>query len=133
VDGFAAAAALRSADPASFRVLTTVAWPFAYDDKETGLRASQPLISLTADGRITAVRLNNRSLQPLRLPAERTAAAYAAYRTWADLLSLPEFKLTLRLAPGDCLMFDNTRVLSTRAVLRRPGGRLRPRGGGPAR
>ena len=116
VDGFAAAAALRAADPAAFRLLTTVAWTFAYADAETELRARQPLITLTAAGRVTAVRLNNRSLQPLRLPAAATEAAYAACRAWTGLLARPEFTLTLRLTPGDCLVFDNTRVFHARTA-----------------
>jgi gamma-butyrobetaine dioxygenase len=114
VDGFAAAAALRAADPQSFTVLTRTSWPFAYVDRETELRASQPLITLTPGGRVTAVRLNNRSLAPLRLPAAE--AAYAAYRAWATLLAQPEFQLTLRLEPGDCLVFDNTRILHARTA-----------------
>jgi gamma-butyrobetaine dioxygenase len=122
VDGFAAAAALRAADPAAFRVLTTTAWTFEYTDKETRLRASQPLITLSPAGRITAVRLNNRSLRPLRLPAAQAEAAYAAYRTWAALTARPEFLLTLRLAPGDCLVFDNTRVLHARTAFAAGGG-----------
>jgi gamma-butyrobetaine dioxygenase len=120
VDGFAAAAALRRADPASFAVLTATPWPFAYADKETELHARAPLISLTPDGRITAVRLNNRSMEPLRLPYEQAEAAYAAYRAWASLLGRPEHLLTLRLAPGDCLVFDNTRVLHARTAFAAP-------------
>jgi gamma-butyrobetaine dioxygenase len=116
VDGFAAAAALRRADPASFAVLTATSWPFGYRDKETELRARAPLIALTPDGRITAVRLNNRSMGPLRLPYEQAEAAYAAYRAWAALLGRPEFLLTMRLTPGDCLVFDNTRVLHARTA-----------------
>ena len=46
VDGFAAAAALRAADPASFAVLTSTPIPFAYVDKATLLTACQPLIAL---------------------------------------------------------------------------------------
>jgi hypothetical protein len=83
---FDAAAALRAEDPDAFGVLTTTPWPFGYTDQSATLRARQPLISLTADGRITAVRLNNRSMQPLRLPAGQAAAAYAAYRSWAALV-----------------------------------------------
>ncbi len=120
VDGFAAAAALRQEDPASFAVLTATPWPFAYADEETELRARAPLIALTADGRITAVRLNNRSMGPLRLPYEQAEAAYAAYRAWAALLGRPEFLLTMRLAPGDCLVFDNTRVLHARTAFAAP-------------
>ena len=116
VDGFAAAAALRREDPASFAVLTATSWPFGYRDKETELRARAPLIALTPDGRITAVRLNNRSMGPLRLPYEQAEAAYAAYRVWASLLGRPEFLLTMRLTPGDCLIFDNTRVLHARSA-----------------
>ena len=120
VDGFAAAAALRRADPTSFAVLTATLWPFAYTDNATELRARAPLIALTPDGRITAVRLNNRSMGPLRLPYEQAEAAYAAYRAWASLLGRREFLLTIRLAPGDCLVFDNTRVLHARTAFASP-------------
>jgi gamma-butyrobetaine dioxygenase len=120
VDGFAAAAALRAADPLAFRVLTTTPWEFTYSDATTELRASQPLITLTPQGRVSAVRLNNRSMAPPRLPRDQAAAAYAAYRSWALLVSQPEFLLTLRLAPGDCLVFDNTRVLHARTAFTAP-------------
>ena len=50
VDGFAAAAALRAADPESFGVLTGTPVPFGYIDKETELTARQPLISLSPRG-----------------------------------------------------------------------------------
>ena len=113
---------LRREDPASFAVLTATPWPFGYADEETELRARAPLIALTPDGRITAVRLNNRSMGPLRLPYEQAEAAYAAYRAWAALLGRPEFLLTMRLAPGDCLIFDNTRVLHARTAFAAPAG-----------
>ena len=78
IDGFAAAAALRAADPVSFGVLTATPIPFSYVDKATSLTACQPLIALSADGRIACIRLNNRSLQPLRLPFGQAEAVYAA-------------------------------------------------------
>jgi gamma-butyrobetaine dioxygenase len=116
VDGFAAAAALRAADPASFGVLTSTPIPFAYVDKETSLTARQPLIALNPRGRITCVRLNNRSMQPPRLPYARAEAFYAAYRAWTAIVDRPEFALGLRLTPGDCLIFDNTRILHARTA-----------------
>ena len=116
VDGFAAAAALRDTDPVSFGVLTSTPIPFAYVDKETSLTACQPLIALNPRGRISCVRLNNRSMQPARLPYQKAEAFYAAYRAWASIVARPEFALALRLAPGDCLVFDNTRILHTRTA-----------------
>ena len=116
VDGFAAAAALRETDPVSFAVLTSTPVPFAYVDKETSLTACQPLIALNPRGRISCVRLNNRSMQPVRLPYPEAEAFYAAYRAWAAIVARPEFALGLRLAPGDCLVFDNTRILHARTA-----------------
>ena len=122
VDGFAAAAALRAADPLSFGVLTSTPVRFAYVDKATSLTACQPLIALSTRGRIACVRLNNRSMQPVRLPYGEAEAFYAAYRAWAAIVARPEFALGLRLAPGDCLIFDNTRILHARTAFAASGG-----------
>ncbi len=116
VDGFAAAAALRATDAESFDTLARTPVPFGYIDKETELRASLPLIQLSPRGRVRGVRFNNRSARPLQLPYAEVIAFYAAYRRWAELLARPERQLNLRLAPGDCLVLDNTRVLHARTA-----------------
>ena len=41
----------------------------------------------------------------------------------AELLARPERQLNLRLAPGDCLIFDNTRILHARTAFSVTGGR----------
>jgi len=120
VDGFAAAAALRDSDPVSFGLLTAAPIPFAYVDKETSLTACQPLIALSPNGRIACIRLNNRSMQPVRLPYEQAEAVYAAYRAWTAMVARPEFALRLRLTRGDCLIFDNTRILHARTAFSSP-------------
>ena len=122
VDGFSAARDLRVADWGSFDVLTRTAVSFGYSDNGTELRASQPLIQLSPRGRVRGVRFNNRSAQPLRLPYADVTAFYAAYRRWAELLAQPERQLNLRLAPGDCLIFDNTRILHARTAFSLPAG-----------
>jgi gamma-butyrobetaine dioxygenase len=116
VDGFAAAAELRATDPGSFGTLAKTPVSFGYVDKETELRASLPLIQLSPSGRVRGVRFNNRSMRPLRRPYAEVTAFYTAYRRWAELLAQPGRQLNLRLAPGDCLVFDNTRVLHARTA-----------------
>ena len=123
VDGFAAARELRATDRESFDLIAGTPVPFGYKDKSTELRASQPLIQLSPRGRIRGVRFNNRSAGPLRLPYAEVTAFYAAYRRWAELLAQPERQLNLRLAPGDCLVFDNTRVMHARTAFSVTGGR----------
>jgi gamma-butyrobetaine dioxygenase len=116
VDGFAAAGLLRESHPEEFGVLTETPRTFCYRGSGTRLRTSQPLIHLDPRGRVRGVRYNNRSAGPLRAPHEEVARYYRAYRLWAGLLRRPEARLTLRMEPGDCLIFDNTRILHARTA-----------------
>ncbi|MET8635053.1 TauD/TfdA family dioxygenase [Streptomyces sp. NPDC004680] len=123
VDGFAAAAMLRREDPEAFEVLTRTPVPFVFRDAGTELRADRPLIATDSLGRVREVRFNNRSISTLRLPSEAMESFYAAYRTFAELLLRPELQLDLRLTPGDCLVFDNTRLLHARTAFAQDGAR----------
>jgi gamma-butyrobetaine dioxygenase len=71
VDGFHAAAALRAQHPAAFATLAVTPVTFGYRDATTELSATRPLISLDACGRIREIRINPRSLQPVRLAGPR--------------------------------------------------------------
>jgi gamma-butyrobetaine dioxygenase len=122
VDGFRAAALLRAEAPEDFAVLTRIPVPFVFRDRGTELRAERPLIETDGLGRIRGVRFNNRSTDTLRLPAVDPDAFYAAYRRFAAITLRPELQLTFRLAPGDCLIFDNVRLLHARTAFA-PDGR----------
>ena len=123
VDGFKAAALLREEDPAAFEILTRTPVPFSFADSGTRLTAHRPLIATDPRDRIREIRFNNRSIGTLHLPAAQTEAFYAAYRTFAELLLRPELQLDFRLTPGDCLIFDNTRLLHARTAFLSSGGR----------
>jgi len=122
-DGFAAACQLRATDRETFQIIAGTPVPFGYTDDSTELRASQPLIQLSPRGQVRGIRFNNRSARPLRLPYAEVTAFYAAYRRWAELLARPERQLNLRLGPGDCLIFDNTRILHGRTAFGGTAGR----------
>ncbi len=122
-DGFRAAAQLRVRDPAAFRTLAGTPVTFSYRDQSTQLSATRPLISLDPRGRIREIRCNGRSLQPPRLSPAEAAGFYAAYRAFAALASDPAALRTVRLAPGDCVVFDNTRILHGRTGFTGQGGR----------
>jgi gamma-butyrobetaine dioxygenase len=116
VDGFEAAATLRDERPDAFDVLVATPVPFAWADDHASLRAERPLIDVDGRGRIREVRFNNRSMQPLRLPYDDVVAFYNAYRAFAEIVMRPELLLTFRLEPGDCLIFDNVRLLHARTA-----------------
>jgi gamma-butyrobetaine dioxygenase len=126
VDGFQAAALLRAAVPAAFEVLASTPVTFRYADATAELVATRPMIGLDPLGQIREIRFNNRSLQPARPgggASEQAASFYAAYRVFAEMISRPELMLIFRLGPGDCLVFDNTRILPPRTAFAATGRR----------
>lgn len=123
VDGFHAAALLRADDPEAFDILTRTPVTFRFADTSSELVTSRPMIGLDPTGRIREIRFNNRSMQALRLPPEETAAFYAAYRRFAEIVTRPELIATFRLGPGDCVVFDNTRLLHARTGFADSGDR----------
>ena len=118
VDGFAAAARLRAEDPAAFKVLTSTPVTFSFSDPTTFLSAFRPIIDVDPAGRIREVRINNRSMQPGR---EHGPEFYRAYRAFRSLLAAHQ--VAFRLEPGDCLLFDNTRILHARTGFSATGSR----------
>jgi gamma-butyrobetaine dioxygenase len=123
VDGFKAAALLRAEDSEAFAVLTRIPVPFRFSDAHTVLAADRPLIDVDGRGRIREVRFNNRSIGTLLLPADELEAFYRAYRTFAEITLRPELQLEFRLLPGDCLIFDNVRLLHARTAFEESGAR----------
>ncbi|WP_045876426.1 TauD/TfdA family dioxygenase [Pseudofrankia sp. DC12] len=124
VDGFAAADRLRETDRDAFDTLTQVWLPFSYDGPTSVLACRAPVISVDDEGAVTQVRWNDRGLQPPDVTAEKVGAVYRALAAFGDILDAPELAVSLRLTPGDCLIFDNTRVLHGRSAYRATGPHL---------
>ena len=123
VDGFRAAALLRTEQPDAFDVLTSTEVTFAFSSVDTELRATRPMIGLDTRGRIREVRFNNRSLQPVRGSADRVEVFYRAYRAFAEILDRPELRLVLQLAARRLPGFRQHRVLHARTVFDSVGPR----------
>ncbi len=115
-DGFRAADVLRSEHSDDFEVLTSTLVDFRFHDSDVDLRARRPIIELDADGTVTAVSINNRSMEAPSLPPAQSAAFYRAYTTFAEVLASPESIIELTLGPGELVGFDNRRVLHGRGA-----------------
>jgi gamma-butyrobetaine dioxygenase len=131
LDGFRAAAQLRAEDPAAFDRLTSTPVTFGYADARTELRATRPLIGLNSAGLIRELRYNSRSMEPVRPRSGASAAEaadqmrdfYLAYRAFAAILMRPTLTMRFMLRPGDCVVFDNTRILHSRTGFSATGRR----------
>ena len=69
------------------------------------------------------MRHNDRSMAAAAAALAEAEAAYAAIRVWARLLAGRSSCCGMRLTPGDCLIFDNTRVLHARTAFAATGER----------
>jgi gamma-butyrobetaine dioxygenase len=131
MDGFRAAAQLRAEDPTAFDCLTQTAVTFAYADETADLCATRPMIEVNSAGLIRGIRYNSRSMLPMRpragaMPpqaADEMREFYLAYRAFAAIMLRPYLTLSLDLAPGDCMVFDNTRILHSRTAFATAGER----------
>jgi gamma-butyrobetaine dioxygenase len=116
IDGFAVAALVREEDPQAFAMLTSAPFTFAYEDAKTLLRATGTVITLNAAGDVRSIRWNERSIRPPAVPPGDVGEVYRALRQFAVTLDRAELALHMRLDPGDCIVFDNTRILHGRTA-----------------
>jgi trimethyllysine dioxygenase len=114
VDGFKVADQIRQADPLAFQVLSTVKVPAHYLGDGVHLKAEHPVIGLDHNGDFLQVAYNNYDRAPFRLPTPRMNAFYRALKLFNRLINDPANEITMRLAPGTALLFDNWRTLHGR-------------------
>ena len=122
VDGFLVASTLREIDPDSFDILTSTNFLFKYESATVDLQSHSPIIELTAEGQITGIRWNDRSISP-PLEPENSIEIFGAMRAFAKIANDPEMEIKFHLEPGDCVIFDNTRLLHSRTAFESTGSR----------
>jgi len=116
VDGFACAERLRAENPRGFDLLSRYCARFEYAGSGgVCLRSRRPMIELSPDGEMIGVRFNNRSAAAITdVPFDDMADYYAAYRRLGEIIDDPAMEVSFKLAPGECFIVNNTRVLHAR-------------------
>ncbi len=118
VDGFALAEEMRRDEPEAFATLTRVTVPGHYLEPGVHLKAERPAIRLDAAGRVVQISLNNYDRAPFRLPEPAMTEFYDAYRELHRRVVDQSAWFTVRLEPGQAVLFDNWRVLHGRLAYR---------------
>jgi len=116
IDGFAAAGVVRAEDPQAFATLVSTSLTFRYEDADSVLQASGPIVTINSVGEVRSIRWNDRSILPPAVPRHEVDEVYRALRVFAGVLERPELAVHVTLRPGDCIVFDNTRVLHARTA-----------------
>ena len=125
VDGFKAAILLKEENSEYFDLLTKYCARFEYnEDGKTHLQSRRPMIELSPDGEIIAIRFNNRSAAPITdVPYNDMENYYKAYRKFSEIINNPSMAINFKLKPGEGFVVDNTRVLHSRTAYSGSGNR----------
>ena len=125
VDGFKAAILLKEENPEYFDLLSRYCARFEYnEDGKTHLQSRRPMIELSPDGEIIAIRFNNRSAAPITdVPYNDMENYYKAYRKFSEIINNPSMAINFKLKPGEGFVTDNTRVLHARTAYSGEGTR----------
>lgn len=125
VDGFRACERLHEEDPEAFDVLSRYRARFEYTGAgDVCFQSQKPMIELSVDGQLQSLRFNNRSVAAITdVPFDHMEKYYAAYRRLGEIIDDPAMAVSFRLAPGECFIVDNTRVLHARSGYSGEGSR----------
>jgi len=120
VDSFTIASKLKEEDPEGFELLTQV--PIHHERRIEGqaIRSHHPMFTINYDGRVSEVRLNERTMSAVSVPAHLMEPTYRALRKAFRLAYDPANSIKHHLESGEALLFDNLRVLHGRTGFNNP-------------
>lgn len=113
-DGYAIARDLRAEEPDAFRLLSETPIPFRFHDADTDVRVHAPVIRLDSAGEPVEIRYNAHIAAVFDMPAEMLPACYKAWRAIMARTRQARYVVSLELAAGEMVVFDNRRILHGR-------------------
>ena len=113
-DGYAIARDLRAEEPEAFRMLCETPIPFRFHDAEADIRVHAPVIRLDSAGEPVEIRYNAHIAGVFDMSAEVLPAYYRAWRAIMARTRQERYIVSLKLAAGEMVVFDNRRVLHGR-------------------
>lgn len=112
--GAAVAEALREEDPEAFRLLADNKIPFFYRHDDWDYRAHQRVIETDPEGRVTGVTISQHLQDAMDLPQHLLDSYYPAFVKFLKMMQEDRFVVRFRSEAGNCVVFDNHRIVHGR-------------------
>ena len=114
LDGVAVAMALKEEDPAAFDLLASHKIPFFYRHDTLDYRSHQRVIETDQDGNVTGVTISQHLQDNMDLPQELLDVYYPAFVKFIRMMQEDRFVIKFRSEAGNCVVFDNHRIVHGR-------------------
>jgi len=128
VDGTAVAETLRAERPEDFHLLSSYDIPFFRRYEGFDYRSHQRVIELDRTGQVSGLTISQHLQDCMDLPQSLLDDYYPAFCRFIAMLKEERFVSRFRLAAGECIVFDNHRVVHGREAFVAEGGERHLRG-----
>ncbi|PRX10899.1 UNVERIFIED_ORG: gamma-butyrobetaine dioxygenase [Martelella mediterranea] len=115
-DGVAVANAFRHRDPEGFRLLSETPVPFFCEHDTYDMRSRQTVIELDQHGEVSGLTISQHMLDFLDLDQALLDDYYPAFCRFGKMLQEEQYMMTFLMKAGECMVFDNHRIVHGRAA-----------------
>ncbi len=128
LDGTAVANDLRMVDPEAFRLLSEIEVPFYKEHDDIDMRARHTVIELDHNDAVSGVTISQHMADIFDLPQRLMDSYYPAFVKFGRMLQEEKYLMRFTLAAGECISFDNHRIVHGRAAYSATSGERYLRG-----
>ncbi len=115
VDGLAVAEDFRALFPEDFNLLAETSVPYYCEHDTFDMRARQRVIELDEYGNISGVTISQHHCDIFDMPQKDLDRYYPAFCRFGRMMREAKYMMRFRLNAGECIVFDNHRIVHGRA------------------
>lgn len=114
LDGATVAEDFKRSNPKDFGILSSVKIPFYYEHENFDWRSRQRVIELDSYGNVSGLTISQHMADINDLPQDQLDSFYPALLRFGRLLRQKEYQIKIHLEEGQCIVFDNHRIVHGR-------------------
>jgi gamma-butyrobetaine dioxygenase len=127
-DGLAVAEDFRKLYPEDFDLLVSTDVPYYCEHDDFDMRARQRVIELDEHGNISGVTISQHHADVFDMPQKDLDRYYPAFCRFGRMMREDRYLMRFRLNAGECIVFDNHRIVHGRAAYSATSGDRHLRG-----
>lgn len=115
-DGVAVANDFRERDPEGFKLLSEISIPFFCEHDTYDARSRQTVIELDQHGEVSGLTISQHMADIFDLDQELLDDYYPAFCRFGRMLQEDKYMMRFLMKGGECMVFDNHRIVHGRAA-----------------